>query len=191
MPPTPLCPSASTCSPSSPGPALSNDGNTLLGEIYGQHHRWLTGWLTKMLGCPHHAADLSQDTFVRVITHTDIRTVSEHRPWLATIAKRLLIDKTRRLKLEKAYLQALSQAPQVTEAPSAEQLLVAVQTLGLINQALNKLADKPQRAFVLRHVKGQTQAAIAQQLGVSVTMVRNYLVQGLVACHDAIEADQP
>ena len=36
-------------------------------ELYTEHHGWLFAWLRKKLGCPHHAADLSHDPFVRIM----------------------------------------------------------------------------------------------------------------------------
>ena len=83
------------------------DSDDALHSLYVRHNNWLVGWLAKTLGCRHNALDLAQDTFVRVITRCDLSKVSEHRPWLLTIAKRLLIDKKRRYKLEQSYLAEL------------------------------------------------------------------------------------
>lgn len=33
--------------------------------LYQDYHRWLQHWLYRKVGCPHQAADLTQDTFVR------------------------------------------------------------------------------------------------------------------------------
>ena len=38
-----------------------------LHTLYSDHHHWLTGWLRRRLGCPQNAADLAQDTFVKVL----------------------------------------------------------------------------------------------------------------------------
>lgn len=35
--------------------------------LYHAHHNWLTGWLRRRLGCPHSAADLAQDTYMRLL----------------------------------------------------------------------------------------------------------------------------
>lgn len=157
-------------------------------SLYTQHNNWLIGWLCMRLGCPNNAADLAQDTFVRVLTRKEVTVVHEPRAWLLTIAKRLLIDKHRRYQLEQAYLAELKLSSEsMAHVPSSEQLLLAVQTLELLTQALEQLADKPKRAFLLRHTDGLTHAAIAEQLDVTVTMVRKYLVQGLVACHNVVE----
>ncbi|WP_312155700.1 sigma factor, partial [Pseudomonas sp.] len=35
--------------------------------LYGTHRGWLHGWLRRSLGCSQQAADLAQDTFVRLL----------------------------------------------------------------------------------------------------------------------------
>ncbi|WP_407058407.1 sigma factor [Zoogloea oleivorans] len=35
--------------------------------LYSDHHAWLFGWLRKKLGCAHNAADVAQDTFLRIM----------------------------------------------------------------------------------------------------------------------------
>lgn len=37
--------------------------------LYSEHHGWLQNWLSRRLGCPSLAADLAQDTFVRLLSH--------------------------------------------------------------------------------------------------------------------------
>ncbi|WP_277422996.1 sigma factor, partial [Pseudomonas viridiflava] len=41
--------------------------SSFLTALYHDHHRWLNGWLRQRTDCPHNAADLAQDTFVRVL----------------------------------------------------------------------------------------------------------------------------
>lgn len=43
-------------------PALSIE------RLYEDHHRWLSGWLRRRLGDSRDAADLAQDTFLRILT---------------------------------------------------------------------------------------------------------------------------
>ncbi len=189
--------------------------------LYQEHSGWLNSWLSRTLRCPDNASDLAQDTFVRILSldsdaainnkvnnHTskpselsskkpvnksakDIFSLKEPRAWLLTIAKRLLIDKNRRYKLEQAYLAELTLSIESNDlhysAPSTEELLIAVQTLELITQTLETLADKPKQAFLLRHIDGLTHVNIAKQLNVSPPMVRKYLVQSLMVCHAIFE----
>ena len=38
-----------------------------IGQLYHAHHAWLRGWLSRRTGCREHAADLAQETFVRLL----------------------------------------------------------------------------------------------------------------------------
>ena len=61
--------------------------------LYDEHHGWLFGWLRRKLGSSENAADLAQDTFVRIIASRDaLLGVREPRAFLVTTAQRLIID---------------------------------------------------------------------------------------------------
>lgn len=156
--------------------------------LYGDHHGWLFAWLRRKLGCGHHAADVAQDTFVRILGSRDaLLGLREPRAYLVTTAKRLMIDQARRERLEKAYLQELAQASaQAAHAPSAEEVLQTVQALMQIEAALDGLSDRARQAFLLCYLEGHTQASAAQQIGVSSKMVQKYLIQALAHCHAAL-----
>ncbi|EGL54332.1 putative sigma-70 factor, ECF subfamily [Methylophaga aminisulfidivorans MP] len=165
--------------------------NSFIASLYENHHYWLTGWLSKKLGCSQNASDLTHDTFVNVISkQNDLTQIREPRPWLLTIAKRLLIDKRRRFLLEQAYLEELKLSLDDAEPiPSTEDVYLAINALSRISEALETLPSHVRQAFILRHIDGLTQSAIAQKLGVSTTMVQKYLIQSLVACQQAFETE--
>ena len=81
-------------------------------DLYCDHHGWLSGWLRKRLNNSFDAADLAQDTFVRVIKARNALEIREPRPYLSMIAKGLLIDLFRRRSLEQSYLEALAAMPE-------------------------------------------------------------------------------
>lgn len=39
-----------------------------VGSLYRDHRGWLLAWLNRNLGCRQRAEDLSQDTFVRLLS---------------------------------------------------------------------------------------------------------------------------
>ena len=92
--------------PSTEG-ALCPDSQQTVSDLYRAHHSWLTGWLRVRVDDRHDAADLAQDTFIRVLQSNVAATLREPRSYLATIARGLLIDLWRRRALEQAYLQVL------------------------------------------------------------------------------------
>ncbi|MDA8446928.1 sigma-70 family RNA polymerase sigma factor [Paracidovorax valerianellae] len=157
--------------------------------LYCEHHGWLFGWLRRRLGCGHHAADVAQDTFVRILGSRDaLLAMREPRAYLVTTAKRLLIDETRRQSIEKAYLEALTaEATSHQVAPSAEEVAQTVQALMQIEAALDGLSAKARQAFLLCYLEGHTHAVAAGELGVSTKMVQKYLVQALAYCHRSVQ----
>ncbi|ULU26068.1 sigma factor [Dyella terrae] len=55
--------------------------------LYADHHGWLRGWLRHRLGNESDAADLAQDTFVRVIRSRQAPEIRQPRDFLATVAR--------------------------------------------------------------------------------------------------------
>lgn len=171
--------------PTPPAPADT------LEALYQGHHGWLLGWLRRRLHCPHNAADLAQDTFIRVLCAGPYVAPREPRAFLATVARRLLIDNGRRKRLEQAYRDELEQwALELEQAPSPEQILLAVQVLEGIDRALSRMAPRVREAFILRHLDGLSQNEIAVRLGVSLRTVQVDLVLALEACDDAAGGSQ-
>lgn len=163
------------------------DSDKLMHDVYSEHHAWVLSWLRRKLGCSHNAADVAQDTFVRILSSRDaLLRASESRGYIATIARNLLIDRARRRRLEQAWLQELSLLAQDHEGvPSTERLWTTIEALEQICQILDGLPARPREAFLLHYLEGMTQASVAEQLGISVRMVQKYLVQVLMHCQQA------
>ena len=52
---------------------------TPLQSLYAEHHGWLVGWLRKRLGNTDSAADLAQDTFVKVMLARNAQPLQQPR----------------------------------------------------------------------------------------------------------------
>lgn len=151
--------------------------------LYREHHGWLKSWLRGKLGCSEQAADLTQDTFMRVLAARRHEPVREPRSYLTTIARGLLIDHYRRRDLERAYLDALAHLPE-PEAPSPEQRLLVLETLLQINAALDALPRDARRAFLLSQLDGLGYAEIASELKISLSTVKRHMLRAFRACLD-------
>lgn len=150
--------------------------------LYSEHHRWLVGWLRHRIGCVHHAHDLAQDTFVRVLTKRyALSSVREPRAWLTTIANGLAVDHMRRQRLERAYMDAIGELPGA-ELPSEETRLLLLETLTRIDAMLDGLNPKVRTAFLLSRLEGWSYAEIAQHLDVCLSSVEKYMATALRHC---------
>ncbi len=153
--------------------------------LYHAHHNWLNGWLRSRLGCPHNAADLAQDTFMRVLTAREAPQINEPRAFLTTIAKRVLCNHYRRQDLERAYYETLAQMPELV-APSEEDRAIILQTLVELDELLDGLPRPVKRAFLLAQVDGLSYGEIAQALGISIATVKRHLNKAALRCYFAL-----
>ncbi|MFC3337844.1 sigma factor [Paracandidimonas soli] len=94
--------------------------------LYSNHRAWLYHWLRKRLGCPHHAADLLQDTYLRILVSGQTPSPEQARPHLMQIAKGLVIDRYRRQQIEQAYLAALAQHPEASPRLKNSELSLSI-----------------------------------------------------------------
>lgn len=157
--------------------------------LYAGHHRWLQGWLRRKLGCADQAADMAQETFISVMTAGGASAADQiraPRPFLATIARRLVAHHHRRRLLESSYLEMLATLPGEF-APSPEARLQALQSLQQIDRVLDGLPARAKEAFLLAHLEGLSYAEIAARLGVSASSVKQYLTRANRQCLFAIE----
>lgn len=155
--------------------------NEALSQLYREHHTWLLGWLDKRVQCRLQAEDHAHDTFVRVMASGRTPDLNEPRPYLATIAKNLLINHWRRATLEQVYLARISALPEATLL-SLEENAIILETIQEIDELLNRLPEKARKAFFMSQIDGLTYLEIAEKLGVSDRMIRKYMVQAMVLC---------
>jgi RNA polymerase sigma-70 factor (ECF subfamily) len=149
--------------------------------LYADHHGWLQGWLRRKLGNACDAADLAQDTFMRLLVARQPEVIVQPRAYLTRIAQNLLVNWYQRQALERAYLEALAVLPEA-QAPSAEHRLVILETLHEIDVMLDALKPQARRAFLLSQIEGMKYEDIARELGVSLVTVKRYMQQGFRGC---------
>jgi len=151
-------------------------------QLYRHHHGWLQGWLHRKLGDSGDAADLAQDTFVRLMAARRPPVLREEpRALITHIAKGLLVDHWRRRAVQQAYLDAIAHLPE-PQVPSPETGLMIVQTLVAIDAMLQRLPAATRDMFLLAQLDGLTLQEIAEQTGKPVITVRRHLRKALMAC---------
>lgn len=157
--------------------ALTHEG------FYREHHSWLIGWVRGRLGqCSDGAADFAQETFLRILqAGSQPPELKRPRPYLATIARGLLVDHFRRQDLERAWFAELVSLPEAVQ-PSLEERAVLLETLCEIDRLLDGLGPRIRQAFLLSQLEGWTYAEIAQELGMSVSGVKKYMQKAVLQC---------
>jgi len=153
-----------------------------LPALYREHRGWLEAWLRRRMGNAWDAADLSQDTFLRLLTSAQpLAEIREPRAYLLTVGKRLLSNFHKRRSLEQAYLDALAQLPEQS-LPSPEQRWILLETLQALDELLNGLKAPVRKAFLWSQLEGVGYCEIAGRLAVSERTVKRYMAQVYEHC---------
>lgn len=120
------------------------------------------------------AADLTQDTFVRVLMLSPAQSSAVRNPagYLFRIARNLGTDHQRRNRLVVfSETTRLDFAAIIDPAPSQETVVYQRQRLALTRAALAELPDRTRRAFEMHRINEMTIAAVAAELDLSVSRV--------------------
>lgn len=153
----------------------------IVGTLYRDHHAWLRSWLGGRVGCRETAADLTQDTFARLLQDRDVAALREPRAFLTTVARGLAANWFRRQSLERAYVEQLSLLPEGV-VPSLEDQAVVREALQQIDAMLDGLPCAARQVFLLAQFEGLRYEAIAQRLQLSLSTVKRHMKRALVGC---------
>lgn len=167
--------------------ASSKAQQHLVGEMYLQHHDWLLQWLRYRIKYPLNAADIVQDTFLRLLqAKQKIVALQEPRAYLVNIAKHVLIDQHRRHVIEQNYLELLYAQSQINEATLPDNAVEdAIQILDFLTVALSTTHSKARQAFLLYYFEGYSQTEITIKMDKSLRTIQGYLADCLSLCYEA------
>lgn len=136
------------------------------------------------------AADLAQEIYARVLAvQQSGEAITEPRALLYRTARNLVIDQYRRSEVRGTYAAAEGDssvdAVDLTAGPEALEPEVAAmssQTVDALLTAIGELPLRCRKAFILHKFDGLSQADVARQMGISVTMVERHIKLGMQAC---------
>jgi len=159
------------------------DSSQAIATLYREHSSWLRGWLRGKLNCSETAADLAQDTFVRLLRRElEDGAIREPRSYLSAIARGLLFNHWRHQAVERAYLELMTGQDEPTSLCLEQQQLL-VETLVRLAQVLEGMPVRDKQIFLLARLDGLKYQEIAQQLGVSINVVQKAMVRGMERCY--------
>jgi RNA polymerase sigma-70 factor (ECF subfamily) len=143
-----------------------------LHSLFNLHRTALLRFLTRRIGCPDTAADLAQESFLRLLRLGPALQMNDARAYLFTAAANLARDYLRHARISRTADNAEDVLAALPDpAPSAERQAIARGQLALAQALLAELPDRTRTAFEMHRLGGYSQNEIAAHLGVSVTLV--------------------
>ena len=153
-----------------------------LNRIAVRYYDSLVRFLKRRSSSVEDAADLAQDTFVR-LSAVDLSQIRKPASFLFTTALNLLRDRARSSQARHAaFSMSADDAQLVCPAPHAERILDGEQRLRALEEALHELSPKCRAVFVLFHFEEMSHREIADRLRISVSMVEKYVKQAVTHC---------
>ena len=156
-------------------------------ELIKRYERPVFSLVFRMVRDREIAEDLTQDTFIKVLSHLDrYRTDFKFSSWLFKIANNVAIDHLRRRQLDTVSIDGSPHA-MTAEAVEASRFDISdgsesaldemeARELGsAIEQAISSLRPEYRSCILLRHVEGRSYEEIASTLDLPLGTVKTYI----------------
>ncbi len=150
-----------------------------LSKAFRAHARELRQFLRGQLHCSHTAADLTQETYLRLLAHAG-QPIDDLRAFAFRIARNLAIDHQRIHGRRSVLDEGLVYLYEVAgESPELDVVVAAQRELEQLARALAELPPQTQRIFRLSRLQGTPHQQIARELGVSLSTVEKQMARTL------------
>src|SRR5262245_24977302 len=156
-----------------------------LARLFEEHNAALIALLRAKLRSNQEARDVAQEAYVRLLQLDRLGTVSYLRTYLFRTALNIATDRLRSASVRVAAHRDPIFARRVDEL-SPDRMALAQDELRVIAAALESLPAKPRYAFLLHRFADLDIDEVAERLGVTERMVRNYILQGMLCCRAAL-----
>jgi RNA polymerase sigma-70 factor (ECF subfamily) len=177
---------------------VSLNSNPVLLNLYLAHRSALLNYATRIVGSRVWAEDIVQEAYLRIasmspndqlVLGSDRQSEIAHPvAYLYRIVRNLAADWSRRRSTENtepAYAEVID--AMAAQAPSPEHELIYRQQVRLLADALKELPERTQIAFAMHRLGGYTLQAIAEHLGISVTLAHQLVRSALTHCADRLD----
>ena len=155
--------------------------NAVIARLYDDHHRSLVRYLSFKLGNREDAAEAAQEVFCRVTAagHLNGRAPA----YLFTTARNLVFDIMKSRRARNTYnnvdIDGLDDFELACDAPSPEWVAFSRQEYQILLKAVEELRPRPRRVFVMRRFGEAGYEEIAEELGLTLWTVKDYMKEAL------------
>ncbi len=160
--------------------------DSVLLETYREYEWELLRFLAGRLGCASLASDIAHDLYVKLLQAKEHPPIRDRRNYLFSMAANLATD---HLRVESRRREILADADGLVwrrdDELTPERHAMARAEFDYLKAAIAKLPPRCRQVFYLSRFKGQTQAEIAEKLGIGLTTVYKDLKTAIAAMIEA------
>ena len=159
--------------------------------LVSRYHARLLDFALRRLGNREAAADIAQETFVRVF-----KSIATYRPrasfgtWVYTITLNLIRDESRKQRMRRESLSSDVDAELIANAsqPTPERAAISQAESDELWQAVRELPENHASAILLRFREGLQYAEIAEIMSAPAGTVRSWVHHALKALRGTLES---
>lgn len=156
-------------------------------QLFRRYNGDLKRYLRRRGASAETAADLTQETFLRLLTASPLGPVDNVQAYIFRTANNLSIDFARRQRV----LPFLDNSEEVLdklmdEAPSPERVVVSRQELAILQIALEQVPQTPRRVFLAR-LDGRTFEEIGRAVGIPTQTAFSQMVRVMMHLRAALD----
>ena len=168
----------------------SGSGQELVVEdLYLRHHTALRRFLARMLRGEAAAADVAQDTWLRLVRRAPRRAVDDPKAYLFQVAANTARDHMARERTRAAVVDdGSSPETLASPAPDSEAAALARERLRLLAEAVDELPPRCRQIFLMSRLDGLANGEIAARLGISRNAVEKHVIRALLHCRRRLDA---
>ena len=155
-------------------------------RLFREQSEPLLKYLTSRFHDREDAAEIAQETWLRMYGLEDADQLSNPRAYLFQMASNLGIDRIRHSAIETRFNRQEQASTRADTQPSAESSVAAQESLALVSRALAELPEPCRQAFILHRGRDLSYPQIASELGVSTSMVEKHIIRALRHLRDRL-----
>ncbi len=159
------------------GSEAERNRDGMLEALVREHSRLVYRIAYAVLRCHHDAEDATQETFVRVLRFSSkLAAVEDPKTWLARIAWRVAVDRSRQLGRKREIPLEDPERPVAevasSEAP-ADETRQGDQISAMLEKLIAALPEKLREPLILSTIEEMSPREVAATLGISEAAVRS------------------
>ncbi|UVT15419.1 MAG: sigma-70 family RNA polymerase sigma factor [Nitrospira sp.] len=156
--------------------------------LFHKHRDELTRRLIGIVNSRDTAADLVQETYLRLLGLVNQQAIEHPRAFLFKTAANLAIDHQRKARYRTTINNDGENPIEIVDpTPSAETMVLNRQQIDLLMLAVGELPPKCREVFILHKFKHLSYADVGEQLGISRSTVVKHMVKALDHCKQRVE----
>lgn len=150
-------------------------------NLYQRHFGELRAFILRRVGCRELAAELTNETFMRILDCKSPDPIQNQRAFLYRIAGNLAIDHYRSRREQTECIDDLGESEHpATDLHDPARVLCGRQALERLRLAIEALPPQCRRAFILFKFEGLSYIEIAAEFDVTKNAVEKLLIRALV-----------